>query len=141
MKITVPAIIFSVLLDTPVFADKLEERKARRLDLNRKPRRLGSKHKNKASRAQNTPPKVTHFSLGSKNTHTGGSNNQDYDTNIVGGQQSAVGEFPYYGEYKYDADAGLLLHDTKSFSSRIVHLKTNHSSLSSPCATIISQSI
>jgi hypothetical protein len=66
-------------LDTPVFADKLEERKARRLDLNRKPRRLGSKHKNKANGAQNTPPKVTHFSLGSKNTQTG-SNNQDYNT-------------------------------------------------------------
>jgi hypothetical protein len=77
------------------------------------------KHKNKANGAQNTPPKVTQFSLGSKNTHTG-SNNQDYNTNIVGGQQSAVGEFPYYGEYKYDhADAGLL--HTKSFPSRIVH--------------------
>jgi hypothetical protein len=105
MKIALPTILFAVLLDTPVLADKREDRKARRLiDLNRKPRRLGgSKHKNNENKAngaaQNTPPKVTHFSLGSKNTHTA-SNNQDYNTNIVGGEQSAVGEFPYYGEYK-----------------------------------------
>jgi hypothetical protein len=37
MKIAVPAIIFAVLLDTPVFSDKRKERKAPRLDLNRKP--------------------------------------------------------------------------------------------------------
>jgi hypothetical protein len=78
-------------------------------DLNRKPCRLGSKHKNKPSGTQSTPPKVTHFffSLGSRNTEAG-SNNQDYNTNIVGGQESAVGQFPYYGEYMYaDADTGL----------------------------------
>jgi trypsin len=89
MKITLPTILFAVLLEqtTTVLADKKKHHDDRR------DHRLGSRHvdKNKDAHAA---PGHDHFSLGKKNTRADLS--QNYDTHIVGGQQSQPGEFPYY---------------------------------------------
>jgi hypothetical protein len=61
-------------------------------------------HNDKDSRAspRAADGDVTHLSMGNKGNKAPpvhSSDNQDYDMHIVGGSQSAAGEFPYYGEF------------------------------------------
>jgi trypsin len=89
MKITLPIILLAVFLEqtTTVLANKKKHHDDRR------DRRLGSRHIPKNKDAPAAPP-YHHVSLGNKNTRT--NLRQNYDTHIVGGQQSQPGEFPYY---------------------------------------------
>jgi trypsin len=89
MKITLPIILLAVLLEqtTTVLADKKKHHDDGR---DRRPG-SGHIHKNKDAPAVSA---YHQFSIGKKNTTADRS--QNYNTHIVGGQQSQPGEFPYY---------------------------------------------
>jgi hypothetical protein len=118
MKISVPKIVFALLQTTAVVgaANNYDEKAARRTALRQ---------------VSDEPPAIKHFNLGSQQDDTttiknkkkvhqartnGGVNrspqqgtrkttdNQNYDTRIVGGDEASVGEYPYFG--KFDSSRG-----------------------------------
>jgi hypothetical protein len=123
MKISMPKIVFALFQTTAVVgaANSYDEKAARRTALRQvndeppaiKYYNLGSqqddtktiKNKKKVHQARINGG-VKHFKVSSplQGTKTTGTNNQNYDTHIVGGNQASIGEYPYFG--KFDTSRG-----------------------------------
>jgi hypothetical protein len=106
MKITLPKIFFALLQTTAVVgaANNYDEKASRRTALRQvndeaapavKHFNLGNQEVHQA-RANGG---VKHFNLSSNQQGTKTTNNQNYDTHIVGGDQASVGEYPYFGKF------------------------------------------
>jgi hypothetical protein len=104
MKISIPKIFFALLHTTAVVgaANNYDEKAARRTSLRQvNDEAPAVKHFNIGSQVHQarTNGGVTHLNLSSPQQGTKTTNNQNYDTHIVGGDEASVGEYPYFGKF------------------------------------------